>query len=494
MTILKEEVDITPYVERGLVGVNVDAVRDNINTFLNGVLGKCFITPYIALERVRKVLANFHIFLPRTTFLEGDRGVEVFDIKQFGEAMGMRNDGTVVTKMSDPYSLYFEYKMNGKGMFDVFAEIVTKDELDELMDAVNDDMDDDAEDDREDKLNESETKRLSPEEMEKIKAEYQKKKRESKQVEGPKSKYPSMKDIFEDSESVKMAGAETGPRRIAGQPDYGMAPDYEDTCEAKPKMKLVMKKKINEGVIETIKRKIDKASGHTGINEGIISNIKNRLSGRRGAVLKKIGKDRSNNLDDVSRANRAKATDISIKASRAKDPVERASLRNKAKETKALGDRQQLHSISMYLDPEASLRRTSNYMTGKGKPKSEPKIDDDSDLQDRPDVAAIKKKRLTRFSQRRLSPPRVDEAAMDNELLTGKGKRKDLAEGEVLKFPSKTVKNEPGTLKKDPKALLRTRERNEKLAANPPDDWVQQALKQGKKPGLLQRLFPKKKV
>jgi hypothetical protein len=383
MTILKEEVDITPYVERGLVGVNVDAVRDNINTFLNGVLGKCFITPYIALERVRKVLANFHIFLPRTTFLEGDRGVEVFDIKQFGEAMGMRNDGTVVTKMSDPYSLYFEYKMNGKGMFDVFAEIVTKDELDELMDAVNDDMDDDAEDDREDKLNESETKRLSPEEMEEIKADYQKKKRESKQVDqGPKSKYPSMKDIFEDSESVKMAGAETGPRRIAGQPDYGMAPDYEDTCEAKPKMKLVMKKKVNEGVIETIKRKLWKGK------------YKNEL------------------------------------------------------------------------------------LTGKGKP----------------DVAAIKKKRLTRFSQRRLSPPRVDEAAMDNELLTGKGKRKDLAEGEVLKFPSKTVKNEPGTLKKDPKALLRTRERNEKLAANPPDDWVQQALKQGKKPGLLQRLFPKKKV
>jgi hypothetical protein len=316
MTILKEEVDITPYVERGLVGVNVDAVRDNINTFLNGVLGKCFITPYIALERVRKVLANFHIFLPRTTFLEGDRGVEVFDIKQFGEAMGMRNDGTVVTKMSDPYSLYFEYKMNDKGMFDVFAEIVTKDELDELMDAVNDDMDDDAEDDREDKLNESETKRLSPEEMEKIKAEYQRKKRESKQVEGPKSKYPSMKDIFEDSESVKMAGAETGPRRIAGQPDYGMAPDYEDTCEAKPKMKLVMKKKVNEGVIETIKRKLWKGK------------YKNEL------------------------------------------------------------------------------------LTGK----------------DKPDVAAIKKKRLTRFSQRRLSPPRVDEAAMDKDAL---------AEGEVIqgKFP-----------------------------------------------------------
>ena len=133
---LKEEVDITPYVERGLVGVNVDAVRDNINTFLTGSLSKCFITPYIALEKIRKVLANFHIFLPKTTFLEGDRGVEVFQIKQFGEVMGMRDNGEVVTKMDDPYSLYFEYKMNDRGLFEIFCEIVNQEELDELINKI----------------------------------------------------------------------------------------------------------------------------------------------------------------------------------------------------------------------------------------------------------------------------------------------------------------------------------------------------------------------
>ena len=37
MTFIKEEVDITPYVERGVIGINQDAVRDNINTFLNGI-------------------------------------------------------------------------------------------------------------------------------------------------------------------------------------------------------------------------------------------------------------------------------------------------------------------------------------------------------------------------------------------------------------------------------------------------------------------------
>jgi len=195
---LKEEVDITPYVERGLVGVNVDAVRDNINTFLTGSLSKCYITPYIAIEKIRKVLANFHIFLPKTTFLEGDRGVEVFQIKQFGEVMGMRDNGEVVTKVDNPYSLYFEYKMNDRGLFDVFAEIVTQEELDDLLDNVEDDMnDEDIEDEREDRLDE-----------------------------------------------VALAGPETGHRRISGAPDSGMAMDYDDSeSMPKPKMKLVLRKK-----------------------------------------------------------------------------------------------------------------------------------------------------------------------------------------------------------------------------------------------------------
>jgi len=206
MTFIKEEVDITPYVERGVIGINQDAVRDNINTFLNGILGKCFITPYIALERIRKVLANFHIFLPRTTFLEGKRGMEVFKINQFGQVMGMKNDGTVVTKPDDPYSLYFEYKMNEKGLFEVFSEIVTQDELEDLLDAFQSDMDDDEDEDyHEEKLDES-------------------------------------------SESVDMAGPETGPKRITGQPDYGMTTDYDEDCgcehdDEKHKMKIILKKK-----------------------------------------------------------------------------------------------------------------------------------------------------------------------------------------------------------------------------------------------------------
>ena len=51
----------------------------------------------------------------------------------------------------------------------------------------------------------------------------------------------------EKLEEVTLAGPETGARRITGQPDYGMAPDYNEDCgcdhDEKPKMKLVMKMK-----------------------------------------------------------------------------------------------------------------------------------------------------------------------------------------------------------------------------------------------------------
>lgn len=178
---LREEVDIAPYVERGVVDVHDPAVRDNINTLLTGALGQCFITPYIALEKVRKVLAYYHIFLPKTTFLEGDRGVEVFDIKQFGELAGMRNNGDVVTRVDGSQNLYFEYKMNDKGMYDIFCEIVTDEELDDLVDNVEDEInDEDVEDNREEKLDES-------------------------------------------SESVDMAGPETGTKPYPGGPEVGMA-------------------------------------------------------------------------------------------------------------------------------------------------------------------------------------------------------------------------------------------------------------------------------
>ena len=153
---LDEEVNPYAYTERAVFDVDDQSVRDNINTLLHGITAQCFLTPYIALERVAKVLANFHVHVPNMKFLEGTEGVEVFAIKQFGNKVGMRNDGEVVTKTDSPYSVYFEYRMNEKGLFDVFCEVVNSEELEDLISDMEDELnDEDITDTREDKLDEA---------------------------------------------------------------------------------------------------------------------------------------------------------------------------------------------------------------------------------------------------------------------------------------------------------------------------------------------------
>lgn len=150
---IEEEVDTTQYVGQGSLDIHSDALRDNINTFLVGATADNVLTPYIALEKVNKVLANFHIFLPKTPFLEGDRGVHVFSINQFGRVSGQRDNGEIVTRVDQPYNLYFEWQQNDHGMFKIFCEIVTDEELEDLIDDVEADVSSDT-DDRDEKLDE----------------------------------------------------------------------------------------------------------------------------------------------------------------------------------------------------------------------------------------------------------------------------------------------------------------------------------------------------
>lgn len=137
---LSEEMMPYAQTEKGFVGVDNGPVRDNINIHLASVTARPHATPYHAMEMIRKVLAPFSIFPPQTNFLDGDSGHEVFQIKQFGDKMGMTSDGSVVVKNFDPYHVYFEYQMNDMGSFDIFCEIVTEDELEEIMSDIEDEM------------------------------------------------------------------------------------------------------------------------------------------------------------------------------------------------------------------------------------------------------------------------------------------------------------------------------------------------------------------
>lgn len=139
---IREEVDLAAYVRSGKINIDDEAVRDNINTYLNGVTAKGFINPHSALEKISKALAYFHIMVPNVSYLENNNGVEVFPIQQFGSIVGMNDNGQVVTKNPSVYHLYFEYQMGDDGMYKVFAEVVDEKELSELIDDVEDDMED----------------------------------------------------------------------------------------------------------------------------------------------------------------------------------------------------------------------------------------------------------------------------------------------------------------------------------------------------------------
>lgn len=122
---------------RGVLDVDREDVRDNINVLLNGVTSQLFPNPYVALERVKKVLANFHIFLEKTTYMTNDHGFEIWPVSQFGEKVGMDDDGNFKRASVSPYYVFFEYAMSDVGGFIIYCELVNQEDMEELKDAVN---------------------------------------------------------------------------------------------------------------------------------------------------------------------------------------------------------------------------------------------------------------------------------------------------------------------------------------------------------------------
>lgn len=151
---MKEETMPFAGTAEGFVGIDDPAVRDNLNGLLAVVTSEKFITPYIGLERVAKVLANYHIFIPKHSFLEGDSGMLTFPVNQFGGKIGMQNDGEVVTAPVSDYHIFFEYRMSDCGMFKIFCEVVDEEELDEILADIEAEVNDDTEED-EDEINEA---------------------------------------------------------------------------------------------------------------------------------------------------------------------------------------------------------------------------------------------------------------------------------------------------------------------------------------------------
>jgi len=131
---LNEDFDPAIFNHDGGISIDDPTVVDALNSNLEMATAGSFRTPYNALEEVRKVLAYYKIFLPKSVFLDQTDGNDVFQISQFGEKTGMNDKGEVVTADDSSLFVYFEWSINEKGMYDVFACVCNQEELDDVLD------------------------------------------------------------------------------------------------------------------------------------------------------------------------------------------------------------------------------------------------------------------------------------------------------------------------------------------------------------------------
>ena len=144
---ISEEVVPTALVKDGSIDIDKEEVRASINMALAKVTSDSAITPYIALNRISKALSMFHIILPKRVYLEGAKGVEVHELRQFGHKMGMNDQGEFINEVPGKYFLFIQYGMNTPmnsggqyayptmaGTFRVTAKVVDPIELNRLLD------------------------------------------------------------------------------------------------------------------------------------------------------------------------------------------------------------------------------------------------------------------------------------------------------------------------------------------------------------------------
>jgi hypothetical protein len=135
-----EEEDSKAIVQTGLNSKSIDnsVTKEIINSRLANTTSNPFLTPYIALGSIARILAYVNIVVPQYTFLDRDEGEVVFDATQVGQIAGVNIDGSPARSEADHF-IYFSYSMNDDGYYDCFAALVDSDELEDIMDMGGDD-------------------------------------------------------------------------------------------------------------------------------------------------------------------------------------------------------------------------------------------------------------------------------------------------------------------------------------------------------------------
>lgn len=135
-----EEEDTKAIVQTGVNSKSLDntVTKEMLNAQLAKTTGHPFITPYIALGAIARVLAYANIILPQYVFLDKKDGEVVFDATQFGKLAGVNIDGTPANNDTE-FFVYFSYTMNDDGYYDCFAILVDQEELDGILGGDDDD-------------------------------------------------------------------------------------------------------------------------------------------------------------------------------------------------------------------------------------------------------------------------------------------------------------------------------------------------------------------
>jgi hypothetical protein len=143
MKYIQEDFDPAIHNSDGTISVDDENAVDAINANLEASTARAFRTPYIALEEIRKVLSYYKIFLPSSVFLDKNSGYDVFEVSQFGEKMGMNNQGEVVTTSDSSMFIYFEWALDERGMYDIFTSLVNEEDLEEIISDFDAEVEDD---------------------------------------------------------------------------------------------------------------------------------------------------------------------------------------------------------------------------------------------------------------------------------------------------------------------------------------------------------------
>lgn len=124
------------YISKNQVDLAKESTRNELNRNLAASFASEISSPYVGWTKLDKILAMYHIIVPRINFEEGEDGEYVLAISQFGGKFGASMDGTI-TSPNEPdqadYFLYYSYALGGGGFYKATAVIVDEEELDTLI-------------------------------------------------------------------------------------------------------------------------------------------------------------------------------------------------------------------------------------------------------------------------------------------------------------------------------------------------------------------------